>query len=244
VQCIVTAALDYQEHRVSDHKPADHPMPDPETGPVPPGRGEGATASPSGFSGRFVYRRGVDIESELADDDHLRVTGRLRDERPGPEGGTVVIHHMSLALVVRISDLEIVGATADMSSFPHAECPLIAPRFADLVGLPVRKGFAKELNRRLGGVAGCSHLVEIARSIAPVVTQSMLTGQAPVRRDPAEPAPPPRLPLGSCHLWSPEGVAVRKLRAGWIPGTVPHPVPPLRAFTGRKDTGPADRRLV
>ena len=189
-------------------------------------------------AGRPVHRRSIADESVMADADHLRVTGHLRDERPPLEGGgpdrPAVVHDMSLSLVVRVSDLVVVDVSADMSSFPHTECPLITSRFADLIGVSVRRGFSKELNRRLGGVAGCSHLVEIARSIAPVVTQSMLSGRVPVRRDPAEPV---RLPVGSCHLWQPDGVAVRKLGAGWVPGTGPRPVPPLRVFTAGRTAG-------
>jgi hypothetical protein len=209
--------------------------------PVPEDHVAGAGRRPADSAGRPVYRRSIGVESVMADDDHLRVTGHLRDERPpmdgdGPER-PMVVHDMSLSLTVRIADLVVVDVVADMSAFPHTECPLITSRFAHLIGVPVRRGFSRELNRRLGGVAGCSHLVEIARSIAPVVTQSMLSGRVPIRRDPAEPAEPSRLPVGSCHLWQPDGVAVRKLGAGWIPGTGPRPVPPLRVFTAGMRAG-------
>jgi hypothetical protein len=39
------------------------------------------------------------------------------------------------------------------------------------------------------------------------------------------------LPLGSCHVWAADGPGVRKMEAGWIPGTVPFPVPPVATFT-------------
>src|ERR1700738_1942157 len=106
--------------------------------PVPEDHVAGAGRRPSDSAGRPVYRRTVGVESVMADDDHLRVTGRLRDERPpldedGPDQ-PMVVHDMSLSLTVRIPDLVVVDVVADMSSFPHTECPLITSRFADLIG--------------------------------------------------------------------------------------------------------------
>ncbi|EIV91345.1 DUF2889 domain-containing protein [Frankia sp. QA3] len=35
---------------------------------------------------------------------------------------------------------------------------------------------------------------------------------------------------GSCHIWAPDGIATRKLAAGWRPGFDPYPAPPLTAY--------------
>ena len=118
-----------------------------------------------------------------------------------------------------------------MGSFPHAECPFIAPAFAQLEGLSVRRGFTKELRQRLGGVSGCAHLGELARAMGPAIVRTSAASrhQQAVGGDPgAGPAP---LPLGSCHVWAADGPGVRKIEAGWVPGTVPFPVPPVATFT-------------
>jgi hypothetical protein len=47
---------------------------------------------------------------------------------------------------------------------------------------------------------------------------------------PAATGPAP-LPLGTCHVWAPDGVGMRKIEAGWVPGTVAFPVPLLADFT-------------
>ncbi len=179
-----------------------------------------------------VYRRSIDLESVLEDGERLRVTGRLHDTVPKGPDGTEDVHQMSLSLVVSLPNLVVVDAVADMATFPHAECPLITSAVAGLLGMPVGRGFTRELNRRFGGPAGCSHLKEIARNIAPVVVQSMLTAAGPRRRAPGEVPSPDGLPVGSCHIWREDGVAVRKLREGWVPGTVERPVPRLSHFTG------------
>jgi hypothetical protein len=126
----------------------------------------------------------------------------------------------------------ITTAEAGMGSFPHAECPFVAPAFAQLEGLSVRRGFTKELRQRLGGVSGCAHLGELARAMGPAIVRTSAASRhrQTVQGDPgAGPAP---LPLGSCHVWAADGPGVRKMEAGWVPGTVPFPVPPVAHFKG------------
>jgi hypothetical protein len=142
-----------------------------------------------------------------------------------------VIHDMTLTVTVRLADLVIISAEAGMGSFPHTECPFIAPAFAQLAGLSVRRGFTRELRQRLGGVSGCAHLGELARAMGPaVVRTSAASRQRQVTADPAGAGPAP-LPLGSCHVWAADGPGVQKMEAGWVPGSVPFPVPPVAYFT-------------
>ncbi len=178
-----------------------------------------------------AYRRSIDLVSVWEPGERLRVTGRLHDTLPTGPDGVEDVHQMSLSLVVELPDLVVVEATADMDKFPHAECPLITNAVTGLVGMPVGKGFTRELNRRFGGPAGCSHLKEIARNIAPVVVQSMLSTGAPRRGEPDGVPAVHGLPIGSCHIWQENGVAVRKLQAGWVPGSVERPVLKLSHFT-------------
>jgi hypothetical protein len=35
---------------------------------------------------------------------------------------------------------------------------------------------------------------------------------------------------GTCHIWAPEGPGIRKLTAGWRPGTIRNPVPAAEVF--------------
>jgi hypothetical protein len=126
----------------------------------------------------------------------------------------------------------ITRAEAGMGSFPHAECPLIAPAFARLEGLSVHRGFTRELRQRLGGVSGCAHLGELARAMGPTVVRTATTSLGRRRKSEGPAAGPPPLPLGSCHVWAPDGDGPRKIDAGWVPGSVPFPVPPVAHFQG------------
>jgi len=188
-----------------------------------------------------VHRRSIIMDSYSLDDEHVTVVGRLTDVEPWADSGHEVIHDMTLTVTVRLADLVITAAVAGMGSFPHAECPFIAPAFAQLEGLSVRRGFTKELRQRLGGVSGCAHLGELARAMGPAIVRTSAASRhrqvianrangGPAEGGPAEGGPAP-LPLGTCHVWAADGPGVQKMEAGWVPGTVPFPVPPVATFT-------------
>ena len=119
-----------------------------------------------------VHRRSIIMDSYAPDDEHVTVVGRLTDVQPWGGPGHQVIHDMTLTATVRLADLVITAAEAGMGSFPHTECPFIAPAFAQLEGLSVRRGFTKELRQRLGGVSGCAHLGELARAMGPAIVRT------------------------------------------------------------------------
>jgi len=190
-----------------------------------------------------LHRRSIDYRA-YAEGDDLVVVGRLTDSRPWAEDGSAVatVHDMELRVHVRTSDLTITGATAQMHTFPHTECPTIEAAFDGLVGLSVARGYTREVQARFGGPRGCTHLEHLARSLGPVVIQSVTSRRAlavsngesddllaggggtgsPWARD-------------SCHIWAEGGVADQKLAAGWRPGVGGYPSPALVTFLGRDD---------
>jgi hypothetical protein len=184
-----------------------------------------------------LHRRTIEYEA-FDNGDALAVVGRLRDSRPWAEGSSSisVVHDMELAVTVRISDLTITEARADMHTFPHAECPGIVTAFGSLVGLSVARGYTRQVQTRFGGPKGCTHLEQLARSLGPVVVQAVTSRRArAVSRGEAQDL----LAVGSspwarnsCHVWAEGGVADQKLAAGWRPGTGTYPTPPLASFTG------------
>jgi len=191
------------------------------TAPVPPVPGAPAAA---------VHRRSIVMDSFPAGAEHVTVVGRLTDVQPWGEPGHDVIHDMTLTLTVRLADLVITAAEAGMGSFPHAECPFVAPAFAQLEGLSVSRGFTRELRQRLGGVSGCAHLGELARAMGPAVVRTSAAVRHRQTADGDPGAGPGPLPLGSCHVWAADGPGVQKVAAGWVPGSVPFPVPPGSHF--------------
>lgn len=181
-----------------------------------------------------LHRRTITVTAhEEEGGGEISVEAELRDERPweAPPGG--VVHRMTLTVRVRLDDMVITAAGADMRTFPHAECPLIAPVFDGLVGLGVAAGYNRAIQERFRGVSGCTHLYELSRALGPAVVQAAISAGALRRAADGAPVHNPRATAGvlnSCHIWAPNGVGLRKLDAGWRPGTGPRPVPNLNTF--------------
>jgi hypothetical protein len=200
------------------------------------------TAVPRPAADAFpLHRRAIDFEVFAVDDD-LVVVGRLRDSRPWADGehAVMIVHDMELRVRVRGTDLTIVGATAEMHTFPHTECPVIEEAFADLVGLSVTRGYTRAVQSRFGGPKGCTHLEQLARALGPVVIQavtsrrarSVSAGESDDLLAGAGSAGSPWA-RDSCHIWAEGGPADQKLAAGWRPGVGPYPAPALVTFLER-----------
>src|SRR5580692_7531394 len=139
-----------------------------------------ASLRPSAGSDELpVHRRTIEIEVFVRDE-YLVVIGTLADVRPWASGefGPRELHRMELAIVVRRSDLMITDAVADMKTFPHAECTDIEPKFSELIGLSVARGYTSAVQERFGRERGCSHLEFLARAIGPAVVQSVTSAAA------------------------------------------------------------------
>jgi hypothetical protein len=175
-----------------------------------------------------VHRRTIDIEAFDAPE-HLEVVCHLRDERPWATGTTLhVIHEMELEVDVRKTDLVITRSEARMARFPHVECTDIMPKFEELVGLSIARGYGRAVQERFLGVAGCSHLEHMARTLGPAVVQATQSARAHQRAStsdlPGEITVTPFM-RNTCHVWRDDGPAQQKIEAGWRPGLVESPVP-------------------
>ena len=67
---------------------------------------------------------------------------------------------------------EIVDVEAVTDKSPYQLCGGIAPDFKKLIGLRIGGGFNRAVRERLGGVHGCTHLVEL---LGPVATTAFQT---------------------------------------------------------------------
>ncbi|HEX3840454.1 MAG TPA: DUF2889 domain-containing protein [Acidimicrobiales bacterium] len=185
------------------------------------------------------------IEYQAFDEgDQLTIVGRLRDTRPWAAEGSAVhrLHDMELRVTVRVEDLTITESDAVMHIFPHSECPGIVAAFRALAGLQVGRGYTREVQNRFGGPKGCTHLEHLARSLGPVVVQSVTSKRALAnsRGEVQEVITDTGTPWvrNTCHIWSEGGVGDQKLAAGWRPGIGVYPSPPLEEITegGRVDS--------
>lgn len=122
------------------------------------------------------------------------------------------VHDMWIRLTIDDA-FEVREVEAVTDSSPYGGCGGITPNFRRLVGLRIGKGWTRVVKERLGGVQGCTHLVEL---LGPVATTAFQTVHPILARERAErgerDVEPGRRPvlLDSCHMLASDGEVARR----------------------------------
>jgi hypothetical protein len=193
-----------------------------------------------------AHRRTITYESTF-EGEHLLMHGHLVDERPWENDGEGwILHDMELTATVRRADLVIESLDVQMNAFPQAECPDIAPAFASLVGLSMRRGYTRAVQERVTGPAGCAHLDQLARGLAPAAVQAVIAARKQeLSEQGLTDGPSSQSIANTCHIWADGGVAARKLELGGWNAQTPRPVPRVEVFEAnfsRRETADPDAR--
>ena len=122
-----------------------------------------------------------DIEGHLVDAKTYKFFSRDkgRDREPGEH-----IHNMWLRLTVDL-DFVVHDVEAATDASPFATCGAVTPNFKRLIGLKIGAGWRKDALARVGGVQGCTHLVEMLWPLATVAFQTMVSAR--MKRDAERP---------------------------------------------------------
>ena len=160
------------------------------------------------------YRRADglwDIEARLVDAKTYPFTNAHRGTiAPGEP-----LHEMALRLTIDDAmTIRAVAATTDAA--PFAECPAITPAFRALEGVTIGPGWSRAVRARLGGVKGCTHLLELLRPIATVAFQTVWSGRA--ARASADDRTRRPAYIGRCHTLKSDGTVVRRHFPEWYTG--------------------------
>lgn len=184
---------------------------------------------------QHLHTRRVVCQGFFRDDGLWDIEGRITDEKTyehanewrGPLKPGDFVHDMSIRLTIDHT-FTIVDAEAVTDKSPYSMCGDIAPAFKKLVGLRIGGGFHRAVRERLGGVHGCTHIVEL---LGPVATTAFQTVSSKKARDlnrehrektgtlpPKDPnaAPKPRRKpymLDTCHTWASDSEVTRR----WVP---------------------------
>jgi hypothetical protein len=149
------------------------------------------------------YRRADglwDIEGHLTDTKAYAFDNKWRGTlEPG-----MPIHEMWLRLTLD-DDFIVREAVAATDASPFEICPAVTPAFAALTGLRIGKGWSGQVRERLGGVKGCTHLVELAlgaMATAAIQTIGPLRAKTDSDRRPGH--------LDTCHALASDGPVVRE----------------------------------
>jgi len=170
-----------------------------------------------------LHRRSIEIVGYRRDDGLFDIEGYLLDRKDidfklasGLRRAGEPIHSMWLRITVDRT-LTIVDAEARIEAMPFAgECDRITPDYRKLIGLTLRSGYNRKLKEIFGGSRGCTHITELAASMA-TATYQTLAGQGL-----ADPEKKP-FSLDGCHAQVTTGPVVAKYHPKWYRG--PHAPP-------------------
>lgn len=165
-----------------------------------------------------LHRRTIEIRGWKREDGLYDIEGHLVDAKDvdfklaaGIRRAGEPIHSMWLRLTVD-AKLNIVDAAASTDAMPYAgECDRITPDYRKLVGIAIRPGYTQRVKELFAGVRGCTHITELAGSLATAAFQT-LAGQG--HRDPeAKP-----FPIDKCHALASTAPAVARYYPRWYRG--------------------------
>jgi len=180
-----------------------------------------------------LHTRRVTCQGFFREDGLWDIEGRITDEKSyehanewrGALKPGDYVHDMSIRLTLD-HRFTIVDVEAVTDSSPYRMCGDITPNYKKLIGLRIGPGFTRAVKERLGGVHGCTHLVEL---LGPVATTAFQTagsrkanelqtahrikiGKPPAPRDPSQPQRRPYM-LDNCHTWASDSEVTKR----WVP---------------------------
>ena len=170
---------------------------------------------------RTIRVEGFAREDGLWDID-ARITDVKTTEVPLASGvlpPNMPLHDLSLRLTVD-TRLNILAVEAVSDAVPYAGyCDTIAPAYQKLVGLNLMRRFRADVKERLGGIAGCTHLTEMAQ-VLPTAAMQALAGEVFGTRDAAsnDTGTDKPLQLDRCHALRTDGAAVALYYPRWYVG--------------------------
>ena len=118
---------------------------------------------------QHLHTRSIDMRGYQRDDGMFDIEAHLEDTKTYAFGnfdrGQIqpgeALHGMWLRLTID-DEFLVHDVAASTDNSPFEICPAVVPKFRELVGLRIAKGWRKDVRARLGGVHGCTHLVELA----------------------------------------------------------------------------------
>ena len=147
----------------------------------------------------------------------------------GVRPANTALHDLWLRLTVD-TRLTIVAAEAASDAVPYpGHCDTIAPAYQQLVGLNLMDRFRAHVRERLGGIAACTHLTEMAQ-VLPTAAMQAMAGEVFNTRDAAGNDTGDKKPiqLDRCHALRTDGDAVARFYPRWHVSSVDRPPEKMR----------------
>jgi hypothetical protein len=181
---------------------------------------------------QHLHTRRVTCQGFFREDGLWDIEGHITDEKSyehanewrGPLKPGDFVHDMSIRLTID-HRFTIVDVEAVTDKSPYSMCGDITPNFRKLIGLRIGGGFHKAARERLGGIHGCTHIVELLGPVATTAFQTVASRKAqdldrthraqtgaPVADDAEKPRRRPYM-LDTCHTWASDSEVTKR----WVP---------------------------
>lgn len=164
------------------------------------------------------HRRVIECRGYQRADGLWDIEGHLVDTKdyalPTQARGTLApgqpLHEMWLRLTVD-DNFIVHAAIAVTDAAPFHICPDITPRFQHLQGVSIASGWHRKVRELLGGVKGCTHLVELLAQMATTAFQTIYPATRAKREREATLHPHRQPPmLDTCHAFARNSVVVKQ----------------------------------
>lgn len=163
-----------------------------------------------------MHHRRVDCRGYLRDDGLWDIEGHLVDTKPfdmpntDRPGGRIQagesLHEMWIRLTVD-TDLLVHAVEAKTDFSPYNVCGDITRNFQALVGARIAAGWTQKTRELLGGVRGCTHLVELLGPVATTAFQTVYASRARRDGEVGRSGKPPL--MDTCHAYRSDGPIVK-----------------------------------
>ena len=168
-----------------------------------------------------IHTRAIEIRGFKREDGLYDIEGHLVDTKPydfklaaGLRPAGEPVHGMWLRITVD-RNLTIVDAAAATDAMPYVgACDGITPAYRQLIGVAIRPGYHQRVKELLGGVNGCTHITELAGSLATAAFQTMAGQQV---QDPGKRP----FQLDRCHALAVTSPVVGRYYPRWYQGGEP-----------------------
>ena len=178
-----------------------------------------------GTTGReLLHKRDFVFEGYLRPDGHYDIEGRMTDRKtyafPNDFRGEIQadepLHDMRICVTID-GTFRILDIVAETAAGPFEVCPAITPAFTALKGTQIGRGWTRLLREKFGGVHGCTHHIELLRTLATVAFQTVhgeemrqqRQGRATSRTDAPEGNGKRPALIDTCHALAADGDVVK-----------------------------------
>jgi len=168
-------------------------------------------------SRKHLHTREVSFTGYEREDGLFDIEGHLVDTKtygfPNKDRGEIkageAIHNMRIRLTVD-DTMTVMAVDTVIDDSPFNVCGNITPAFNVLVGLQIGPGWNRRVREKLGGIKGCTHLVEMLGPIATATYQTLYPALKRRRESlPEDERDKPSL-IDGCHAMNSGGDLVKE----------------------------------